>query len=152
MSLNVKWMDLLVEIVAENERMFAARGVRLTICIQKSVVEEVGWRIERNVKRDGIDQGNAAKIAGVTAFWIRKLKPLYVEPSAGFPPKTYNFINELVSLQVGVAICNRYFSDAGLRGVRVNWRALKDWLISLRYHSHSPHGSIISFEMLACEQ
>ena len=148
MSLNVKWMDLLYEVVEGTERLFAARGNPLVICIQKPVVEEIGWRIEQNVNREGINQGNAAKMAGVTAFWIRKLKPLYIEPSQ----KTYNFINELVSLQVGVAICNKYFSDEGVRGIRINQRVLKDWLTSFRYHSHSPSSSIISFEMMACEK
>ena len=151
MSLNVKWMDLLYKVAEETERLFAARGNQLTICIQKPIVDETGWRIKQNVEREGITQGNAAKIAGVTAFWIRKLKPLYVEPSAMPPYKTYNFINELVSLQVGVAICNRYFSDEGLRGIRINQRVLQDWLTSFRYHSHSPSSSIISFEMMACE-
>ena len=151
MSLNVKWMDLLYEVAEEDERLFAARGVQFTVCIQRPVAEEVGQRIERSITLDGIERGNAAKIAGVTAFWIRKLKPLYIEPSAE-TPKTYAFINELVSLQVGVAICNRYFSDAGLRGVRLNRRVLKDWLTSFRYHSHSPSSSIISFEMMACEK
>jgi len=150
MSLNVKWMDLLIEVAAEDEKLFAARGAKLVICIQRSITEEVGRRIERSIEMDGIERGNAAKIAGVTAFWIRKLKPLYVEPSAE-SSKTYAFINELVSIQVGVAICNRYFSDSGLKGIRVNRRVLKDWLTSLRYHSHSPQSAMIAFELLACE-
>ncbi|GHV56474.1 hypothetical protein FACS189460_1310 [Deltaproteobacteria bacterium] len=150
MSINVKWLDLLYKIAEDDEKLFAGKGIAISICIQKTIAEEVGRQIERSIDRDGMEHGNAAKIAGVTAFWIRKLKPLYVEPS-GNPPRSYNLVNELVSLQVGVAICNEYFSDAGCRKIKVNRRVLKDWLNSFRYHSHSPHSSMISFEMLACE-
>jgi hypothetical protein len=151
MSINVNWKDLIYRIAEEDERLFASRGIKITICIQPSIVEEVGRQIERTIERDGIEHGNAAKIAGVTAFWIRKLKPLYIEPSPE-SPKTYTLINELVSVQVGVAICNEYFSDSSCKNAKVNSRVLKDWLISFRYHSHSPHSSLISFEMLTCEK
>jgi len=151
MSINVNWKGLLYRVAEDTERQFASRGAKITICIQTAVVEDVGRQIERTIERDGIEQGNAAKIAGVTAFWIRKLKPLYIEPTSELP-FDFTMINELVSVQVGVAICNEYFFDAGCKKAKVNSRVLKDWLISLRYNSHSPHSSLITFEMLASEK
>jgi hypothetical protein len=92
---------------------------------------------------------NAAKIAGVTAFWIRKLKPLRIEPNS---PNSFLLINEFISLKVGIAICEQYFDDCRKDKINLNPRILRDWIFSFRYNSHSPHSSLISFEMLACEK
>jgi len=104
MSINVDWKALIRQYSEEDERLFASRGAKITICIHPSILEDVERQIERTMTQIGMEHGNAAKIAGVTAFWIHKLRPLYIKPNPE-SPQTYTMINELVSIQVGVAIC-----------------------------------------------
>ncbi len=115
--------------------------------IESAIIEEIRHSIDKSLA--GFKAPNAAKYAGIAAFWIRKLKPLHVMRESENP---FLLINEYVSLKVGLAICERYFDDARKVDITLNPRILRDWVFSFRYHSHSPSSSMISFEMLACEK
>jgi len=143
MSFNVNWRSILGEITAATADEFS-----LTVSIDAAVIKEIQLNVEANLS-SVTEKPNAAKIAGVVAFWIRKLKPLHVEKDSAHP---FLFINEFVALKVGLAIWERYFDDSASKEVvKLNHRILRDWIFSFRYHSHSPHSSLISFELLTCE-
>ncbi|MDR0379752.1 MAG: hypothetical protein LBI62_07415 [Candidatus Accumulibacter sp.] len=145
MTSNVKWDSVFREVANRVEKK-----LRLSICIESVVVEEIERRVDRTLQN--YDQPNAAKIAGVVAFWIRKLKPMTISPES---KRAFSMINEYVSILIGMSICSRYFDDftkTDAEGVvRINSRILKDLMYSFRYHSHSPHSSVILFEALFCE-
>lgn len=89
------------------------------------------------------------KIAGIVVFWVRKLKPFYYDFDEAAKSGKLHPLNELIAIQTGLAICSQYKDDCSLLDdIRLSDRVLKDWLHSLRYHSHSPYSSILAFELL----
>ena len=146
-----QWFEILYKITDETEKIYQAKGFNFEVFIEEAIVQDVAAQINRTMKASGIEKPNPAKIAGVVSFWIRKLKPLIITAQ---PQETFRLINELVALKVGLAICDKYMKDENGESIclRLNKRILRDWVASLRYHSHSPHSSIIAFEMLACEK
>jgi len=144
MTGNIRWEDILFELAVKMERDFC-----LVIGIEYDIIEEIKGRFQESFDRlDGVAP-NAAKCAGLVAFWIRKLKPLSIHPTSEF---SFLPLNEYVALLVGLAICARYFDNSDKASIRLNPRILRDWIFSFRYNSHSPHSSLISFELLACEK
>ena len=142
MNYNVNWLTILDSLTAAAEREFS-----LIVSIEKAVIKEVQERVDSGLAN--FQEPNAAKTAGIVAFWIRRLKPLRVERES---PKPFLLINEFIALKVGISICEQYYDDARKEKITLNPRILRDWIFSFRYHSHSPHSSLISFEMLACEK
>lgn len=92
---------------------------------------------------------NVAKVAGHVTFWIRKLKPVTHAKNSKNKLLT---INEVIGILVGVGICQTYFDDKSKTGFSFPNRIMKDWAMSLRSHSHSPHSCAIAFEFLASER
>lgn len=120
----------------------------MTIVVDERIALETGRLVNDHINGIGLIQPNAAKIAGQVAFWLRKLKPLYPSESSQSFLLT---LNELAALYVGLAICNRYRDDSSKdHVVRTPPRIMRDWVNSFRYHSHSPHSSMISFELFMC--
>lgn len=118
---------------------------RIETFISRPVVYDVASRIDRSLALLGIDKPNQPKVAGIAAFWIRKLKPLFQGPDA---TKIFVQLNEYASLIVGLGICYRDPSSTRVMIISFDPRILNDWVYSFRYHSHSPHSSIIAFETL----
>jgi hypothetical protein len=121
----------------------------LVIGLEHDIINEIQTRVQESLDRIDGSAPNAAKNAGIVAFWIRKLKPLSIHPTSEF---SFLPLNEYVALRVGLSICARYFDDARKQKISLNPRILRDWVFSFRYNSHSPHSSLISFEMLACDK
>jgi len=144
MTGNVRWEEILLEFSGRMEEDFD-----LKIGIEYDIINEIQARFQESFDRIDGPIPNAAKIAGIVAFWIRKLKPLSIHPDSDF---SFLPLNEYVALLVGLAICARYFDDDRKERLRLNPRILRDWVFSFRYNSHSPHSALISFEMLACEK
>ena len=146
-----EWFNILSEVAKKTEDNFRQKGRDFEIVVEEAIVYDVANQINRTMNRSRMKQPNAPKIAGVVSFWIRKLKPLHIHDESKM---TFGFVNELVALKVGLAICEKYMTDAqgNQLPLRLDTRIMHDWVASFRYHSHSPHSSIISFEMLACEK
>ena len=119
---NIDWFAILRKEAATIEEQ-----TRVKIDISKPICQEVGRLIGDNLTAIGLQQPNVAKIAGQVAFWVRKLKPLSLSRDT---PNFLLTLNELAGLRIGI---------------------FRDWVNSFRYHSHSPHSSMISFELLMCD-
>ena len=141
MEYNVNWRKILDDLTTKAENDF-----ELIVSIEMAIVKEVQEKVHDALAK--FKEPNAAKIAGIVAFWIRRLKPLRVEKES---LNAFLLINEFLALKVGLAICEKYFDDSMKQKITLNPRILRDWVFSFRYNSHSPHSSLISFEMLACE-
>jgi hypothetical protein len=137
---NVDWLAVLVRITEKAERKF---GVLLII--EQEVVLEIETVVLKSLKSIDIERPNVAKVAGVVAFWIRKLKPIIHKDTS---LAKHNAINEYISLLVGLSICYEYHDDFSKPVFKLRKRILRDWVQSFRYHSHSPHSSLIAFELL----
>lgn len=141
---NVDWYALLEQMA---DRISAAYKVDLIL--DEVIVAEIACRIEDSLNSLGAIQPNAAKIAGQAAFWIRKLKPLSMNPSS---KNYFRFANERAALSIGLAICNKYKDDTSKANkIKLPARVFHDWVIGFRYHSHSPYSAMTSFELLMCE-
>jgi hypothetical protein len=70
-------------------------------------------------------------------------------------------IDELLAVITGLAICNTYHDDETLAEIPIRalldpendrtFRIMYDWVNNLRFHSHSPHSLIFTFELIANE-
>lgn len=135
------WQKILLHAAGKIEQDYHVRLV-----VDGSILNEISMVIDESIAALGFPNPNVAKIAGEVAFWVRKLKPLSI---ASDSPNYYRFSNERAALLIGLAIANLYEDDQGQR--RKVWLPsdiLRDWITSLRYHSHSPYSSITSFELL----
>lgn len=142
---NVDWFRILHEQAAIIEKRHTVR-----IIIDEATCLEVGRLVTDHLAATGLAQPNVAKIAGQVTFWVRKLKPLRLAPDS---PNYLATLNELAGLLIGLAICNLYKDDCSkAQKIALPPRIFRDWVNSLRYHSHSPHSSMISFELLMCAE
>lgn len=140
---NVDWFRILHEQAAIIEKRHDVR-----IIIDEAVCLEVGRVVADHLAATGLERPNVAKIAGQVTFWARKLKPLRLAPDS---PNYLSTLNELAGLLIGLAICNLYKDDCSrTQKIILPPCIFRDWVNSLRYHSHSPHSSMISFELLMC--
>jgi hypothetical protein len=137
----VNWPKIFMKAADSAEEKFG-----LSVYIESAVIEEIGQQVEKTLRN--YSQPNSAKIAGAVAFWVRKLKPLTIAPNSTY---AFSAINEYISVVIGLGICGQYFDDSKKPGdIPVNPRVMKDLIYSFRYHSHSPHGSMMIFEVLTC--
>lgn len=142
---NVDWNKVFEVAVDQVEPILG-----VTLMVDEVIIREVEEHAKQslqNLKMNSVP--NVAKVAGHIAFWIRKLKPISHAPetAAHFMP-----INELIGLHVGMAICQKWFDDHSRpEGFHVSGRVYKDWIKSLRFNSHSPQSTAISFEILAAD-
>ncbi len=139
---HVDWNAVFVRVVGEVESHYG-----LKLFIDATTIREVGERAGLSLESLNMDSvPNVAKVAGHVAFWIRKLKPVSFAPDS---PNHLTVVNELVSLLVGVAICRTYFDDRSKGSFDIPPRILFDWVGSMRFNSHSPQSTAISFELMA---
>lgn len=141
---NVNWRKVLAEIAGN-----IASEFNLNILVEEFVLQEISDRIDTSLSHIEFDNPNVAKIAGIVMFWVRKLKPFHYDFDEMANSGKLHPLNELIAVQTGLAICSQYKDDYSLENIRLSPRILKDWLHSLRYHSHSPYSSILVFELLA---
>ena len=142
---NIDWFAILHEQAAIIEKRHDIR-----IDIDEATCLEVGRVVDDHLAATGLERPNVAKIAGQVAFWVRKLKPLRLSATS---PNYLSTLNELAGLLIGLAICNLYKDDCSkAQKIHLPPRIFRDWVNSLRYHSHSPHSSMISFELLMCAE
>ncbi len=141
---NIQWYDVLRFVTTHIEKSHHVK-----ILIDEIIVYDVGRQIQEHLDSIGLEKPNIAKIAGQVAFWIRKLKPLYITQDS---PNKLLTVNELVGLHVGLALCIQYKDDnSKVDPVRLPPRIFHDWVIGFRYHSHSPYSAMTSFELLMCD-
>ncbi len=141
---NVRWDNILLDVATRIENQHHVK-----ILIDSVIVCEVGRLICMQLESIGLEKPNIAKIAGQVAFWIRKLKPLYISQDS---PNKLLTVNELAALHIGLALCLKYRDDnSKVNPVRLPPRIFRDWVSGFRYHSHSPHSSMTSFELLMCD-
>ena len=143
---NIKWRDVLSNIAVDISTEFD-----LNIIVENFILEEIEDRIHISLDAMNMEKPNVAKIAGVVAFWVRKLKPFSYTQDEGAKGNKLHTLNELIGIQAGLAICNSYKDDYSRTEFHLSERVLTDWLHSLRFHSHSPHGSLFAFELLTTE-
>jgi hypothetical protein len=143
MQSNVDWKKLLIEVASA-----ASAGMNVSICVESFILDEINDRIDDSLAGLRIDRPNVAKIAGIVAFWVRKLKPFFYDPAETATGGKLTTLNELVAVQVGLAICQTYKDDLSRESFHLSERLLLDWLHSLRFHSHSPLSSLFAFELL----
>ncbi len=138
---NITWFTILCAEAEELEKIF-----NIKVLVEEATALEISKLISDTLPNIGIERPNVAKIAGQIAFWIRRLKPLRIDPSS---PNYLVTLNEIAALRVGLAVCNIYKDDSAKTiSSTPPRRILCDWINSFRYHSHSLHSSMISFELL----
>jgi hypothetical protein len=146
MQNNVDWQHLLIEIAGTT-----SAEMNISICVESFILDEISDRIKDSIDNLHIARPNVAKLAGIVAFWVRKLKPFFYDPAETATGGKLTTLNELIAVQAGLAICKTYKDDWSKENFHLSERLLLDWLHSLRFHSHSPHGSLFAFELLTTE-
>lgn len=141
---NVNWRDVLVETAGN-----IATELNLNIVVEEFILQEISDRIDNSLNHIEFEKPNVAKIAGIVMFWVRKLKPFHYDFDEAAKSGKLHPLNELIAIQTGLSICSQYKDDFSLDNFRLSKRILKDWLHSLRYHSHSPYSSLLAFELLS---
>jgi len=137
---NIDWIVIFQEMCTFAEEKF---GIKLIV--DKNIIEEIEIMVEDTLDSFYLDNPNVAKTASIIAFWIRKLKPIFHSSNS---KNKFLAINELVGLLVGLSICRNYFDDFSKEKFKISSRVFSDWVNSFRRNSHSPHSSVISFELL----
>lgn len=141
---NIDWFEIL-----QKEATTLERELSIRIDIDERISLEVGRLINDHLQAIGLAHPNVAKVAGQVAFWIRKLKPLQLSKDS---PNSLLTLNEMAALRIGLFICNTFKDDSSKdKKIALPPRIFRDWINSFRYHSHSPHSSMISFELLMCD-
>jgi hypothetical protein len=141
---NVKWDEILTTIAADISIEF-----ELDIIVESYILKEIQMRVDATLANLHMEKPNVAKIAGVVAFWVRKLKPFCYAYSEIAKSGKLSTLNELIAIQAGLAICRQCYDDYSAEEFQpLSKRLLNDWLHSLRFHSHSPHSSMFAFELL----
>ena len=145
-----EWYDILRHVAEQLEKDFRELGHNFKVVIEEGLVFDVVDQINRNMDKAKMKPPHASKIAGLVAFWICRLKPFYIQHAS---PEIFRFINELVGLKVGLAICQKYTGADQDRPVHLHLdeRILSEWMMSARYHSYSLASFIIAFELLASQ-
>jgi len=141
MPISVNWGTVFEQIVE-----WVEKNLDVSLIIDDEILQEANVFTSNSIASYKLDSPNLAKIAGCIAFWIRKLKPI------SFGPDKKNKIlcvNELVALLVGLSIYNSVKDGEAPKGIQVSGRVLIDWIITLRYNSHSPHSTALAFELLS---
>ena len=120
-----------------------------TLLLDRDIVREIAERARETVGSYNKESPNVPKIAGHIAFWVRKLKPVSFEQNA---TAKFLAVNELVSLYAALAFCDQYHERRSQhhRSViyRLSPRVIVDWATTMRFHSHSPHSTAMTFEIL----
>jgi hypothetical protein len=140
---NVDWHKILIQIAID-----ISTRLDLKIFVEDYILKEIEDRVYDSLRGLHIPRPNVAKIAGVVAFWVRKLKPFSYDADETASGNKFHALNELIAIEAGISICNSYKDDYSRVEFSLDKRLLLDWLHSLRFHSHSPHSSMFAFELL----
>jgi hypothetical protein len=141
---NVEWGKVLKRVATNISTEY-----RLNIIVEEYILKEIQERIKATLEDLRMDAPNVAKIAGVVAFWVRKLKPFSYAYCKAAEGEKFYALNELVAIETVFAVCSQYNDDyTNPERFMPSERLLKDWIHSLRFHSHSPHSLIFIFELL----
>ena len=124
---------------------FAEDRFDIQLMVDKDIIKEIEIMVEDTLISFNLDNPNVAKVASVLAFWIRKLKSIFHQADS---VNKFLAINEFVGLIVGLSICKNYFDNSFKEESKIPSRVFTDWVNSFRKNSHSPHSSVISFELL----
>lgn len=143
---HIQWEPIFERLCRRLERRWEC-----TFAIDREILIEVADKTQATLAGlNDTSVPNVAKVAGHVSFWIRKLKPISY---AAQSPATGKFlaINEYVGLMVGLGICHEYLDDSRKAFFQdPPSRILRDWVVSFRVNSHSPHSTQIAFELLVC--
>lgn len=105
-------------------------------------LEEINPNVIRSLSkkyRACEDNGfKAAKIAGLYAFWIAKLKPVFS------PFNAFRCLNEYAALNVGIGYINERINIE----ITLDNEEVLDLCDTLRYHTSSPHALMHLFTLL----
>jgi hypothetical protein len=94
-----EWGKLILTATKRTEGVF-----RVKAYISRPIFDDVIARVNKGLEALKVEDPNSAKVAGIAAFWIRKLKPIF---HGGDAARVFLAINEYVSLIVGLGICYR---------------------------------------------
>jgi hypothetical protein len=158
---NLNWVDILNATATLAENRFNTH-----LIIDYAIVDEIKPNIEKTLRGFNKEEPNLAKIAGCTTFWIRQLKPVFIDPTyhtllnnSPQDREQYLAINEWIALWTGIAICDvkntptkDLTSSPLLTFSALTDRVFHDWVISLRQNAHSPHGTVVAFELFLASQ
>lgn len=124
----------------ERAAQIVSKQFNVDLVVDHRIISEIKAHTAKSL--DSFNQGapNAAKQAANLAFWIRKLKPAFCE--RGY----FSLANEYISLLCGIAAINAALKK-DRKSVIVGQRPLTDFAHTLRFHSHSPHGLALSFDL-----
>ncbi|MBF0605705.1 MAG: hypothetical protein HQL07_18680 [Nitrospirae bacterium] len=137
MITEIQWRVILQEMVNYLERRYD-----IILNIDATILSEIEALRKESLGAYRIKNPNIPKEAGHISFWIRKLKPVsHAQESVN----RYLAINEEIGLLVGLSLCCRFHNTHMLRPPP---RVMHDWVTSMRYNSHSPHSTAITFELL----
>lgn len=124
---------------------------------RRYIIDECFMRIYASSCRDFPAQTeykiNQFKMAGLLCFWVRKLKPFWVDE----PHEEANrYVNETMALYSALFLIFGYLRSIG-KQPNFNFTPeqkdrfssyLHDLIVSLRYNSFSPHSTAYLFESL----
>jgi hypothetical protein len=108
------------------------------------------WRdVERLHSFHGIKRINGSKIAGYYAYWICKLRPVYIVGHKEYidRPGASKFINEAFALHVACGRINSDLQKKGCKAVKIDGDTLDTLLYSMRYRVISGDALSLFFDM-----
>lgn len=117
--------------------------------VDLSIVDECFRRLEKTLG-DGftpVTEPNIFKLAGTLCFWFRKLKPFRLVKPVSPHPLT-RFVNETISIITAYDLIFGYLSADNNTPPNISSKYFYDLVVSLRYHSFSPHSLVQIFEGL----
>lgn len=138
-----KWLideDHIAYTFKETKTILEAYNKTIFVDWIRPVLEEVNANVTRSLLRkfSACDDGfKAAKIAGIYAFWIAKLKPMFTIIT------NFRTLNEYVGLMVGIA----YVKERLGIDIKLEREELLEMCDTLRYHTSSPHTMIHIFTL-----
>lgn len=130
-----------LQLFIERAATIVSNRFDIDLAVDKRIVSEIEAFFDKSLESFNQNDPNAAKIAGTLVFWIRKLKPVAHTGSGYFPSA-----NEYIAILCGVSIINAHWAMKRQKMI-VPEVPLRDFSKTLRFHSHSPHGLALMFEM-----
>lgn len=140
----VCWPEIIKKAAGQMEKKY-----KIKLTIDENIIFEINRMLEYNISALGY-QPNVAKFAGLLAFWIRKLKPVSLSADS---PNYYLASNEELALLIALALTRLYKDESGVqKKIIVQPGTLMGLARDLRYHSHTPHSLMVTFELLLDSQ
>jgi len=123
--------------------------IGISISVDKVVLADVIERWCEEIKKVEAAMGNDMlvspfRVAGFLTFWLRKLKPFKIDEYKKGHPKKQLFVNEILSIVLGISIVYGALKDK--KGITAD--AFERFLTSLRYNAMSPYAIALIYEYL----